>query len=273
MSDKLLSEHLNALRSPGGEHALACDGEFLSCEGNGRKYSVINGTPHLYDAESVSPFLERDYSLFKNIHDRPDLRSPNHDAITAAYQSAKYVNTEFMFSGLEYDGINAKRVAEIGVGSADLIRRFADLGCSTYAIDYFTWEMEDGLAEHLTGGGRAFQCVSAAMCKLPFADQSLDLIYLHAALHHALPGDHRDFEWSNPHNMVDALREIRRVVRPDGAFFLLGEGIYPEGVDHGARQYERACEHNPGLPYESWYTISEYESAFRAAEIFPNLFV
>jgi hypothetical protein len=74
-------------------------------------------------------------------------------------------------------------------------------------------------------------------------------------------------------NMIDSLKEIRRVIKPDGVFFLLGEGIYPEGIGYDARQYERACERNPGLAYESHYTISEYDSAFRSAGAWPNLFV
>ena len=178
-----------------------------------------------------------------------------------------------MFSAFEYAQAEQRRVAEIGVGSADVIRRFADLGFITYGVDFFTWEMEDGLAAHVSHGGRAFQCLSATMCRLPFADASLDLVYLHAALHHALPAEHEHFEWSNPRNMIDSLKEIRRVIKPDGVFFLLGEGIYPEGIAYDARQYERACERNPSLAYESHYTISEYDSAFRSAGAWPNLFV
>jgi SAM-dependent methyltransferase len=133
--------------------------------------------------------------------------------------------------------------------------------------------MEDGLAAHVANGGRPFQCVSATMCRLPIADASLDIVYLHAALHHALSANHEDFKWSSPGNMLDMPKEIRRVLKPDGVFFLLGEGIYPDDIAYDPRRYERACEKDVSLPYESWYTLSEYYSAFRTTVAWPNLFV
>jgi hypothetical protein len=112
------------------------------------------------------------------------------------------------------------------------------------------------------------------MAKLPFATGSFDLVYLHAALHHALPRDHSTFKWSNPSNLHDCLTEVARVLKPrkkGGTLFLLGEGIYPDNIKLEDRHYEVAAREQD-LVYESWYTIPEYESAYRAAGIYPTVF-
>lgn len=262
---------LKHVTAPGGAPLTVQEDKLVAADG--RSYDVLNGTPHLYDKSAVSPFLAKDYDIFKTIHERPDLRSPNHDEITALYQRAKYVNTEFMFSALKYKDLEQRAVVEIGVGSADLIKRWADLAGHAYAVDFFTWEMEAGLAKHVAAGGKPFHGVSAVMAALPFANEAIDIVYLHAALHHALPADSAEFEWSNPSVMVDCLKEVRRILKPDGVFFLTGEGIYPEGIALDEREHEVRCQAHPGYPYEAHYTITEYESAFRAADMFPHVFV
>ena len=262
---------LRHVAAPGGAPLTVREDKLVAQDG--RSYDVLNGTPHLYDRSAVSPFLAKDYDIFKMIHERPDIRSPDHDTITAIYQKAKYVNTEFMFSAIRYKGLEHRAVVEIGVGSADLIKRWADLAGDAYAVDFFTWEMEAGLAKHVAAGGKPFHGVSAVMAALPFASNAVDIVYLHAALHHALPADPAEFEWSNPAVMVDCLKEIRRILKPDGVFFLTGEGIYPEGVAPDQREHEVRCQAHSGYPYEAHYTISEYESAFRAADMFPHVFV
>lgn len=249
------------LQSP-ARHPVQLAGDKLVCTGTGRRYSIVNGTPHLYDEMDVSPFLRRDYQRFDEARKLPPGHyNPNFAAAEAAYARAKAVNTDWMFA-LAYP--RPLRVLEVGVGAADLIKRFGAAGHEAWAMDFFTWEMES----HQDG---SYRTISAPMSRLPFRDGAFDLVYFHAAIHHALPNDPAEFEWSNPRNLVDCLAEVRRILKPEGAFWLLGEGLYPDDV--ADRVYEKACQADPACVYEAWYTLPEYEQAFSAAGIFPNIWL
>jgi SAM-dependent methyltransferase len=268
-----LAAALEVLRSPAG-FPLRRTGDELLCEGTGRRYAInAQGTPLLYDDADISPFLRHDTEWFAaRFEFRETPLSMQESEQRAIYQRARFINTEFMFTAFAYDEPSRRRVLEIGVGDAGLIQRFARAGFDAWAVDYFPYEME--LARDADPGAH-FHTVAAPMSRLPFADGSFDLVYLHAALHHALPNDHAAFEWLNPRNMADCLREIRRVLRPreaGGAFVLMGEGVYPEGIRPQDRHYEVDCQADPDRVYEAWYTLGEYEQAFRGAGLFPSLF-
>lgn len=253
---------MSILQSP-ARHPLFKRGDHFVCAGTGRRYPVVNGTPHVYDDMDVSPFLRRDFDRFSDAWALPKgAHNPEWEAVVAAYDRAKRINTDWMFL------LNSKRpmrVLEIGVGDAGLIKRFAAAGHECWAMDFFTWEME------ASRGDSGIHTISAPMSRLPFVSGAFDLIYFHAAIHHALPNDPADFQWSSPGNLVDCLQEIRRVLKADGVFFLTGEGLYPDDVQD--REHERKCQADPACVYESWYTMAEYETAFRAAGCFPNLWV
>lgn len=263
-------EAVSVLQSP-SRGKVYRKADVLRCAATGNKYHIVNGTAHLYDETDVSPFLARDYHLFKAAFDIAEEPSPEYAQTIKVYEMAKKLNTEFLFSHLHYDGAPGRNVLEIGVGNARLISRFADLGFNAFALDYFAFEMDRAYEAHVAAGGRSFERVAAPMSRLPFKDSSIDIVYMHAALHHSLPNDPREFRWSDPTNMKDSLKEIRRVLRPDGAFFLLGEGVYPDAIVD--RYWEAACQKNDRVVYESWYTLSEYEAAFEQAGIFPTLWV
>lgn len=246
-------------------------GDVLRCMLTGGRYNIVDGTARLYNETDVSPFLARDYHLFKAAFDIAEEPSPEYAQAIKVYEMAKKLNTEFLFSHFHYEDPDDRNVLEIGVGNAKLISRFADLGFNSFALDYFAFEMDRAHAAHVATGGRSFERVAAPMSRLPFKDSSHDIVYMHAALHHGLPNDPTDFRWSDPANMKDSLREIRRVLKPDGAFFLLGEGVYPDDIVD--RYWEAACQKDERVVYESWYTLAEYEAAFEQAGIFPTLWV
>lgn len=267
---------VSILRAPNGEK-LSFDGSSFVSE-NGTAYKFEKGVAFLYDEKDVSPFLTRDAAPFQLVldHDNPIFRTPEQKVRHEYYNRCRSLNTEFMFSALQYDVSQTRRTVEVGVGACDIIRRFQALGHETVAVDFFPWEMQAALRQADRQGNPSFACVSAPMARLPFADHSLDLIYFHAAIHHALPRNDADFEWCNPSNLHDCLTEVKRVLKPreeGGAFFLLGEGIYPENFKPEDRYWEAACQRDPANFYEAWYKISEYEDAYKAAGIYPNLFL
>ena len=256
---------ISVLQSPAG-FAIWRNGEALVCEGTGKSYPIVDGNALLYDDKDVpKSLLEEVSSLGKNAEGLliPDMSS----LVERHYTEAKAVNTEFMFSFLQYRKPEQRRVVELGAWRCESIKRFADLGFDSYALDFFP---EIANAAFLIHRGRPFYRITTPMSVLPFQDKTIDLLYMHATLHQALPRNAAEFSWHSPHNMHDALCEIRRVLKPDGALFLLGEGVYPEGLPIEERHYEKRAQAGETF-YDSWYTMSEYESAFEEARIYPSL--
>jgi SAM-dependent methyltransferase len=254
------------LRSPAGHQLVRTDSE-LVCRGTERRYPIIDGNARIYDAEDVPEGLRAEAAAFDSLRVPdslvPDLSNENE----RAYAAAKRVNTEFMFACLRYASISNRVVLELGAWRCELISRFADQGARAFALDFFHGMVDAAARQHR---GLPFHRISSPMAVLPFQDASVDLLFMHATLHHALPRKEIDFEWCNPENMLDAVREIARVLKPDGAFFLLGEGIYPEGLAREDRPYEKAAQAGESC-YESWYTLSEYEHVFKVAGRFPTV--
>lgn len=260
-----LSLDVSVLRSPAG-FAVRREGDTLVCEGTGKSYPIADGNALLYDDKDVPKSLLDEVSsltTYAQTSLAPDMSLPGEQH----YADAKVVNTEFMFSFLKYRAPEQRRVVELGAWRCESIKRFADRGFDSYALDFFPGMVNAAFHAH---PGRPFHRLTTPMSVLPFKDGTIDLLYMHATLHHALPRDRAEFAWFNPHNMHDTLCEIRRVLKPDGALFLLGEGVYPEGLPIEERHHEKKAQAGETF-YESWYTMSEYESAFEKAGIYPNL--
>ena len=254
-----------ALRSPAG-FAVRQQGHTLICEGTGKPYPIVEGNAHIFNAEDVPQYLFEEGASFDGYVESSLIPDMNNE-IERAYANAKTVNTELMFSALEYSDVEQRRVVELGAWRCESIKRFADMGFQSYAVDFFPGMVNAALRLHR---GRPFHRVAAPLSVLPFQDQTIDLLYMHATLHHAVPRRAEEFAWCDPHNMHDALCEARRVLKPDGALFLLGEGVYPEGLPIAEREYEKRAQAGE-TPYKSWYTMSEYERAFEKAGIYPKL--
>ena len=253
-------------RSPAGFPVHPTSDNLLVCEGTGHTYPVIDGNAHLYDEQDVPALLAQEAALCDDYVVTslvPDLNI----AQERIYAEAKEVNTRFLFDALRYETPKARRVVELGAWRCESIVKFANLGFQSYAVDFFPGMVNAAARLH---AGSPFHRLSAPMSVLPFRDKTIDLLFMHANLHHALPRHANDFHWCDVGNLHDALCEIRRVLKRDGALMLLGEGVYPEGLPIEDRYHERKARAGETFR-ESWYTTSEYESAFRRAGVFPNL--
>lgn len=240
----------------------------------------MDGQLHIYNQEHIPLILQKDIEVFPQYHRNMEnlkkpgvIAPPEFLAREKSYKKAKYLNTEFLFSNFEYDRPDQKFVLEIGVGDTSLIQKFAGMEFNCFALDIFPNLMRASADLYFAEGGSYFERVISPMSRLPFKDNIFDVVYMHAALHHAIPCKQEDFEWCNPNNMRDCLKEIDRVLKSrenGGALFVLGEGIYPEGTPIESRHYE--IESKKGGVYESWYTISEYIQLFGEVGRFPNIF-
>lgn len=184
------------------------------------------------------------------------------------YRRATFERTDFFFRGLDYDNPGSRTVLDLGCKEPFLSTRFARAGFNVVALD-FTFPRLDLAHEYFERDATYFDRLLALMSRLPLRDQSVDIVFSHASLHRSTPHRAEDFRWFDPNNMVDTLREVRRVLKPDGLFLVSGEGEYAEELSDEQRHLEREAQRT-GC-YEAFYKISEYERAFRTAGVFPHL--
>ena len=104
---------------------------------------------------------------------------------------------------------------EVGCGSGEVARYIAERYRSdVVGIDVDPEQVE--MARKSADGLSNVRFLEADATSLPFADGSFDVVLSFGVLHH-IP------------NWLDALEEIRRVLR-DGGYFLYADVIYPERV-------------------------------------------
>lgn len=248
----------------------------LRCTVSGREYQVKAGAPILIEPSDMSASMVKDQQLI-------ELADRHVDNLIAtgtlpqelknrgkAYGQGLKANTELLFT--LFEGVpKGKKLLEIGAGDTKLSARFAKLGFQVVALDFAGYRL-CSTADRYMSQGEYFERVVGLMANLPFKDDTFDVVFMHATLHHALPLDHSKFEWCNPSNMIESLSEIGRVMKrrvEGGVLVLAGEGVYPEGTPVEARHYEAAAKQS-GF-YESWYEMSEYEAQFAATGVWPNL--
>ncbi len=107
-----------------------------------------------------------------------------------------------------------RRILEIGCGNGWNMSRFAQLGRVAYGLD--------AVPERVELANAHGPALLADGLRLPFADESLDMIYIQHVLHHI--GD------------VDrALAEVRRCLRPGGVLFLV-ETVEDSPIIHWGRR-------------------------------------
>jgi len=251
--------------------ALAGD---VRCQSCGRAFPLKNGAVDFVLDEDLTDVRrvdrERSAESDRNILEQKrrgefvgDLRRREEQ-----YRRETFERTDFLFRCLEYDNPAGRTVLDLGCGEPFLASRFAQLGFNVIALD-FTFPRLDLAHEFFARDGTHFERLLTLMSRLPLGDQSVDIVFSHASLHHCMPHRAEEFRWFDPNNMVNTLSEVRRVLKPDGLFLASGEGEYREELSDEQRHLERKAQQT-GC-YEAFYKISEYERAFHAAGIFPNL--
>ncbi len=106
---------------------------------------------------------------------------------------------------------NVKSLLDVGCGQCHwtrIVASFLDEGSSVTAVDSDPkWARQnEELRELFVGRNIDFQIEEANVLKLPFADDSFDAVTCQTVLIHL-------------ENPLDALREMRRVLKPDGILF------------------------------------------------------
>jgi SAM-dependent methyltransferase len=277
-------------RSPDGSGPLELveatewrDGEVvtgrLRARRSGLEFAVEQGAPRLIRAEEMTPQREVDQRQIDD-SDRKIERWIAEQSLTPelaeairVHEEEKVARTEFLFQAFDYDDPSERYVLDLGCGDPSLTLRFAQLGFRCFALDFAPYRLCENGARYIEQSGCHFERVVALMSRLPFPDRMFDLVFVSAALHHATPNREEEFEWYNPRNMFDTLREVKRVLKrhdEGGRFIAAGEGVYPDDMPVSERPLEKVAKVN-GC-YESHYTMAEYLSQFEAVGLYPMFF-
>lgn len=146
------------------------------------------------------------------------------------------------------------RILEIGAARAWAGRYLTEMGCEYIACDLVTDpNIGLGRSRFFARQSGYFEVAAADAEYLPFADETFDLVFAIAALHHALDLD-----------MMMA--EMARVCRQRGVVAGLNEGVraFLSGPDAETQEKEKTYGIN-----EHVYSLLDYTSAFWKAGLTP----
>ena len=168
----------------------------------------------------------------------------------AAVRAWNQVGKHF-YENLDRMDWRGKRVLEIGAGRcwgvAELARRGADaVGLDIVARKYIGLESADVL---LTAGAPFFERVLGDMFNLAFCAGAFDYVLTSSSLHHT-------------HALLPALKEIARVLEPDGRALFINEPVLLDDATRLNTADWPETQHNI---VELRPTVSEWKTAFEAA--------
>jgi SAM-dependent methyltransferase len=202
------------LRGPGGDWI---DEGTLFCPANGRSYPIRAGMPHLYvDDQRWEPKAREavgwvQFHKDRNIYDQTGV---DIDFQLPYFPHEPWIDIARQFDiALELIAPRpGMRVLDVGAGRGWAAKHLALRGCDAVAIEVNPDDQVGlGRANALMAqAGVRFDALIGDSENLPFADESFDVVFAAAALHH-----------TSDLNLL--LRNIRRVLRPGGRLVAMNE--------------------------------------------------
>jgi SAM-dependent methyltransferase/uncharacterized protein YbaR (Trm112 family) len=246
---------LELLRCPFCRATLADDGAALRCGGCGRTFVVENGIPLMLHEDLPGAREKLGEAVGWVEKARAEGWYEPSDEVDAVLP---FVNRELGWNDLvwlanghsfqvlldRYVGdLRGLRVLEVGAAKAWAARFWRERDCEFVATDI--------LADDKIGLGRGafygdFGRVQADGEHLPFADETFDVVYCVATLHHAL-------------DLRRMVAEMARVARPGAVVAGLNEGT--RGIGRSPENPDQAAEKEVGIN-EHVHTVWTYLGAF-----------
>jgi SAM-dependent methyltransferase len=251
---------LETLRCPFDRSELELHGDELRCLVCGREFAVEDGVPLLLHDDLPGAREKKRESAGWIEKARAEGWYEPEDAVDAVlpyvnwklgWDDQGWLATAHSFQVLldrYVHGRSGLRVLEVGAAKAWAAPHWRERGCEYWATDVLT-DSKIGLGRGAFYGD--FPRVQADGEHLPFADESFDLVYCVATLHHAL-------------DLRRMVREMARVARRGGIVAGLNEGT--RGVRAGGEAPDQAGERALGIN-EHVHTVWAYVAAFTRAGI------
>lgn len=249
---------LDILRCPLCRAELRAASEEVSCSGCGRTFAVADGMPLLVhkDLPGVTEKLRESAGWVEKARGEgwyePDDELDR--ALPFVYASGQCNDITWLGTGHSFQVLldryvgteTGLRVLEVGAARAWAAPYWQKRGCEYVATDVLV-DRNIGLGRGAFFG--AFPRVQADGEHLPFADESFDVAYCVATLHHAL-------------DLRAMVHELARVTKHGGVVAGLNEGA--KGVLRSADNPDQRAERSLGIN-EHVHTIWAYLAAFRRA--------
>ena len=139
-------------------------------------------------------------------------------------ESHRYAVEPFIHSIAQFTRFQGKMLLEVGVGAGTDHLQWARAGAKCHGVDLTDTAVET-TRKHLALYGLSSDLRRVDAEKLPFADESFDVVYSWGVIHHS----------EYPEKII---AEIHRVLRPGGVFIGMVYGLYSpaiikEWVKHG----------------------------------------
>lgn len=121
------------------------------------------------------------------------------------------LNYEFVLEKMNLSG--EESILDLGAGRCWSTRDFAKKGCEAVALDIMREKYVGLEASDLYLNNKVFfERIIGDMNELPFNDESFDVVFSTATLHHSS-------------NLMETFKEIRRVLKPNGRIVLVNEPV------------------------------------------------
>jgi ubiquinone/menaquinone biosynthesis C-methylase UbiE/uncharacterized protein YbaR (Trm112 family) len=176
------------------------------------------------------------------------------------YKSVAFRNTASLAS--HYRAFTEKlaltgkeKLLELGADSCWSVSGFAKLGCDCVALDISHHLIVSDL--YMREYNIYFERVIADMSRLPFRDESFDVVFCSQTLHHSM-------------NLQETLREINRVLKPGGKLALFSEPAL--GILFAWRKKFYGWEARKLGIIERAYTLYEWLGFLKKAGFAPELY-
>lgn len=158
-----------------------------------------NRNPMSYDVDDPIPYPEGSTEYFREIDRR--IFHPRYMRLTADAAGRPFGRF------VDFDALAGKDVLEVGCGSGIAAQMFAEASATLTAVDLTPWAVQTTRAR-LEAFDLEANVFEADAERLPFADESFDLVFSWGVIHHSS-------------DMDRALRELVRVTRHGGEVVLM----------------------------------------------------
>ncbi len=172
------------------------------------------------------------------------------------FQETSKLNVNGIFTQLQLTG--KEKVLDLGAGSCMSSTKFAVLGCKCVALDISADLHLDLAVVHMRQKGVYFERILADMGRLPFQEDSFDIVFSTASIHHS-------------ESLMKTVQEIARVLKSKGRVAIVNEPMHGVLEFFVHKFFNSIKKQEPGIN-ENTYNFFQWIAAIRRAGLNSRFF-